>query len=120
MRGFVFSGILLTYVLVLAATGYLTFVRFPTMDILPTPPMIQALGSDSELKADMLEDVKAARQRSADLIKLSAHSFDVTLGALLGFLSALAAGAGLTGQSQAPHAGSTDNPSVGRDAATGQ
>ena len=65
--------------------GYLVFVKFPNMDILPTPPMIQSLANDPELKADMLEDVKAARQRSADLIKLAAHSFDVTLGALLGF-----------------------------------
>jgi hypothetical protein len=46
------------------------------------------LGAFIEFKADLLIDVNASRQRTSDLIKLSAHSFDVILGALLGFLSA--------------------------------
>lgn len=100
MRYSVFFGILLTYLFLLTSTGYLTFLRFPGMDILPTPPMIAALAHDPELKADLLDDVKNARQRASELIKLSAHSFDVILGALLGFLSAVAASTGLTGKSQ--------------------
>jgi len=98
MRTAVFAGILLTYVLLLVTTGYLTFIRFPGMPTLPTPDMVAALGSDEEFKADLLEDLKTARQRATDLIKLSAHSFDVVLGALLGFLSAVAATMGLTGK----------------------
>ena len=97
MRYSVFFGILATYIFMLVATGYLTFVWFPGMPTLPTPPMIGALASDPDFKADLLDDVRTARQRAAELIKLAAHSFDVILGALLGFLSAVAATTGLTG-----------------------
>jgi hypothetical protein len=96
MRVTVFVGILATYVALLAVTGYLTFVRFPGMPTLPGPDMVASLAGDPDFKADLLEDVKAARLRSGDLIKLAAHSFDVILGALLGFLSAVAASTGLT------------------------
>jgi hypothetical protein len=100
MRAAIFVGILATYVAMLVITGYLTFVLFPGMPTLPTPPMIADLAGDPDFKADLLEDVKTARQRSGELIKLAAHSFDVILGALLGFLSAVAATTGLTGGTQ--------------------
>jgi hypothetical protein len=97
MRVAVFAGILITYIAMLVVTGYLTFIRFPGMPTLATPQMVATLAGDPDFKADLLDDVKAARQRSGDLIKLAAHSFDVILGALLGFLSAVAATSGLTG-----------------------
>ena len=100
MRISLFVAILATYIAMLVTTGYLTFVKFPGMPTLPNQSMITDLAGDPEFKADLLEDVKAARQRSGDLIKLAAHSFDVILGALLGFLSAVAATTGLTGKTQ--------------------
>ena len=100
MRLTVFIGILGTYIALLTVTGYLTFVRFPGLPTLPTPNMIEELARDPDFKADLLEDVKIARQRAGELIKLAAHSFDVILGALLGFLSAVAASIGLTGRDQ--------------------
>jgi hypothetical protein len=100
MRVTLFVGILVTYIALLFVTGYLTFVRFPGMPTLPTPPMVADLAGDPDFKADLLEDVRTARQRSGDLIKLAAHSFDVILGALLGFLSAVAATTGLTGSTR--------------------
>lgn len=114
MRVAVFVGILITYIAMLVVTGYLTFVRFPGMPTLPTPQMVVALAGDADFKADLLEDVKAARQRSGDLIKLAAHSFDVILGALLGFLSAVAATTGLTGGARTTQrqAASTQSPST--------
>ncbi len=101
MRGKFFGALLVTYAALLVATGYLAFIKFPGMATLPSEMMIQHLAADADFKADLLEDLKAARQRSADLIKLAAHSFDVILGALLGFLSAVAATIGLTGSAQA-------------------
>ena len=97
MRYSVFFGVIVTYLFLIIATGYLTFLWFPGMYTLPTPPMLAALGSDPDFKADLLDDVRTSRQRTAELIKLAAHSFDVVLGALLGFLSAVAATTGLTG-----------------------
>ena len=97
MRYSVFFGVVVTYLFLIIATGYLTFLWFPGMYTLPTPPMLAALGSDPDFKADLLDDVRTSRQRTAELIKLAAHSFDVVLGALLGFLSAVAATTGLTG-----------------------
>jgi len=113
MRDRVFFGVLLAYALMLVATGYLTFLWFPGMPTLPTPPMIAALASDPEFKADLLDDVRAARQRTAELIKLAAHSFDVILGALLGFLSAVAATTGLTGGGQTARRAGAAPPDAG-------
>jgi hypothetical protein len=97
MRITLFLGILVTYIALLFITGYLTFIRFPGMPTLPTSPMLENVAGDPDFKADLLDDVRTARERSGDLIKLAAHSFDVILGALLGFLSAVAATIGLTG-----------------------
>jgi hypothetical protein len=113
MRVTLFVGILVTYIALLFVTGYLTFVRFPGMPTLPTPPMVADLAGDPDFKADLLEDVRTARQRSGDLIKLAAHSFDVILGALLGFLSAVAATTGLTGGTQTTQRGTAPSRSLG-------
>ena len=86
----IFLSIAVIYMLVLSATGYLTFIKFPSEPTLPSQTMIDRLSSDPDFKSDLLEDIKTARERKESLIRLSAHSFDVILGALLGFLSAFA------------------------------
>ncbi len=87
-----FVSILATYLMLLGTTGYLAFFKFPGTYNLPNPEMIQTLASDSEFKTDLLDDVKKARERDRKLIELAAQSFNVILGAMLGFLSAIAAG----------------------------
>src|SRR3989304_248129 len=113
MRYSVFFGVVVTYLFLIIATGYLTFLWFPGMYPLPTPPMLAALGSDPDFKADLLDDVRTSRQRTAELIKLAAHSFDVVLGALLGFLSAVAATTRLTGGGQTARRAGAAPPDAG-------
>ena len=90
-----FALLLGTYCALLLGTGYLTFVKFVGMPNIPGPEVVATLGSDPEFKKDLLDDVKVSRERNADLIRLSAHSFDVIVGALLGFLSATATSVGI-------------------------
>jgi hypothetical protein len=91
----VFNAILATYLLMLLATGTLAFYWFPNLATVPEKDVVSMLRSDPELKADLLEDLKVSRQRTSQLIQLASHSFDVLLGALLGFLSAVAAHQGI-------------------------
>lgn len=87
----IFAAILASYMVLLCATGYLAFFQFPGSYNLPSPEMIKTLGTDPDFKQDLLEDIKQARERDRKLIELSAQSFNVILGALLGFLSAVGA-----------------------------
>jgi hypothetical protein len=102
MKGFVFSSILVTYALLLASTGYLSFLHFPGLTTLPNPEMIDRAAKSEIYRVQLLKDVETARDRREQLVKLASHSFDVILGALLGFLSAVAAATALTGGNQAP------------------
>ena len=97
MRGRLFIGVLLVYVILLAGTGYFTFVRFPGLQTLPSESLLERAAKDPYLRDQLTKDVEIARERREQLVKSASHSFDVVLGALLGFLSAVAATAGLTG-----------------------
>jgi hypothetical protein len=88
----IFASILSTYLILLCSTGYLAFFKFPGTPTLPTQEMVQGLGNDQEFKSDLLQDVKQARERDRKLVELAAQSFNVILGAMLGFLSAIGAG----------------------------
>lgn len=87
-----FRTILITYVFMLLALGYFAFIRFPGRSTLAPPEYVKAIGLDPELKKDLLEDVKSARDRDRKLVELSGQSFNIVLGATLGFLSAVGAG----------------------------
>ncbi len=54
--------------------------------------MVLTLGSDQDFKQDLLEDIKTARERDKKIVELASQSFNVVLGAILGFLSAIGAG----------------------------
>ncbi len=114
-----FSLILSTYAVLLSATGYLSFVKFVGLPTSMTVEEMERAAQDADFKKDLLEDVKTARERNGDLIKLSAHAFDVILGALLGFLSATASSIGLTGQmsgsNRLPTSTLTDSSLVSRN-----
>jgi hypothetical protein len=90
-----FVIILAVYALALVATGYLSFFRFVGLATFPPPDMIAAVKGDPDLSKDMFADVARAREQNTKLVDLAAHSFDVLLGALLGFLSAGAISAGI-------------------------
>jgi hypothetical protein len=109
-----FSLILLTYAVMLSTTGYLTFVKFVGLPTIASEDEIKRAATDKDFKKDLLDDVRAARERNGDLVKLSAHAFDVILGALLGFLSAVASSLGLTGTTSAARAASTTTTSMGQ------
>lgn len=88
----IFASILATYLLLLCGMGYLAFFEFPGSVTLPSPEMVEELGKDEDFKKDLLEDLKQARDRDRKLIELAGQSFNIILGATLGFLSAVGAG----------------------------
>jgi hypothetical protein len=86
---------LAVYILGLVGTGYLSFFNFIGLTTFAPPDMIRVAKDDPERKRDMLTDIARSRDEKATLVDLAAHSFDVLLGALLGFLSAAPVSAGI-------------------------
>ena len=86
---------LAVYILGLVGTGYLSFFNFIGLTTFAPPDMIRVAKDDPERKRDMLTDIARSRDEKAKLVDLAAHSFDVLLGALLGFLSAAPVSAGI-------------------------
>ena len=87
-----FYTVTAVYIVLLAFTGYLAFFKFPGAYSLPTPQMVKTLAGDAELKQELLDDVRESRARHTKIIELASQSFNIILGALLGFLSAIATG----------------------------
>jgi len=91
-----FLILLISYFVLLGATGYLSFCKLSSFSTLPHERSVQLAAAHPEygddLMQDLLEEVRGARERRESLAKLASHSFDVVLGALLGFLSALGIG----------------------------
>ena len=96
--------ILGAYILLLGFTGYLSFFKFPGDEVFPQDQGkvmadnrgdVKLAKSDPDLKKEFLANLESSRAEERKLIDLAAHSFDVLLGALLGFLSATAVSAGI-------------------------
>ena len=91
MKWYMFLGILFTYLFLIIGTGYLAFIKYHSLSTLPSPQMTQRAETDSFYKEQLENDINNARDRRELLAKSASHSFDVILGALLGFMSAVAA-----------------------------
>jgi hypothetical protein len=89
-----FFAILIVYSILLGATGYLSFYRFIGNEPFVSENDMKLVADDPELKKDLLIDAARARDRDFKLVDLATHSFDVLLGALIGFLSAMGASSG--------------------------
>ena len=101
----IFATILLAYILGLVGTSYLAFYRFRGISTLPPPQMMDIFYSrkdDPSAIKELWSDVDMAREQNAKLTDLADHSFDVMLGALLGFLSAAGVSAGIGSLTEAP------------------
>jgi hypothetical protein len=96
MKGYIFWGILIAYGLLRTTTGYLTFIKFPKQMTLPTVEMSKRAEVDAFYKEQLQIDIDASRGRRELIAKSASHSFDVVLGALLGFMSAIVASKGLS------------------------
>ncbi|MCE9688126.1 MULTISPECIES: hypothetical protein [Shewanella] len=86
----VWAGILLVYLVLFVATGYVAFFEIdhnPTIDLNPS---LYADIQDPETKSLIIETLKQDTASHQKKRELASHSFNVVLGALLGFLSASA------------------------------
>lgn len=89
-------GLLLTYLVLFVATGVLALVAGSEVGV--DPKLGGAIDgiTDADLKKALVELVQQQADAQIKLRDLAIHSFNVVLGALLGFLSASAAMAGGT------------------------
>jgi hypothetical protein len=106
----IFVTILGAYILGLIATGYMSFFRFMGASTMPPPEVISAIKNDPDAIKELWSDVDRVREQNAKLVDLAAHSFDVLLGALLGFLSAAGVSAGIGKPTEALLAATDKSP----------
>lgn len=92
-------GILGVYLMLFLATGFIAFVmkdRNPALD--PTSDQTVARLTDDNTRTFMLNTLESEAEDHKKKTELGAQSFNVVLGALLGFLSASAVARTSTGR----------------------
>ena len=89
-----FAALLATYVLLIGATG--AFAAFMALGSnAPSPPMLQQVSQlDKQTQEQLWGALARAEEKQKRLSEIATNGFQVTLGALIGFLSAVGAGAG--------------------------
>jgi hypothetical protein len=85
------AGILLTYLLLFSVTGYIAFLQEPYNPAVNPNERIVKLLNDQYVRPQVLEALKQEGEAFKARRELAAQSFNVVLGAVLGFLSASAA-----------------------------
>lgn len=87
----VWGGILLVYLILFVATGYVAFFVKEYNPAIDLKPSVYADIEDPETKALIIDTLKQEADTHQKKRELASQSFNVVLGALLGFLSASAA-----------------------------
>ena len=91
-RGIAWVGILVAYALLFSVTGYIAFVQEPYNPAASPSDKVLSLLKEEPTRAHFLEALKEESAAFKARKDLAGQSFNVVLGALLGFLSASAAG----------------------------
>lgn len=87
----IFATLLLTYLLLLAVTG--GFAAFMALGAnMPPPQVLQVFAhQDDKAKDNLWASVRGAEEKTKKLSEVATSGFQITLGALIGFLSAVGA-----------------------------
>lgn len=89
----VWIGILITYLALFCATGYIAFIGDQYNPALSWSQAVTKALSDENKKAFVIDALKQEGESFKKQRELASQSFNVVLGAILGFLSASAASA---------------------------
>lgn len=85
-------AILAVQLIILVLSGYLAFIHHEgNLALDMEADKLAAAFSDEATKAKLLESVRTDEEEQADREELALHVFNISLGALLGFLSSSAA-----------------------------